>query len=237
MSVSTPLLFLNGRNPAALLERLKLHVAHPDQGQRPLIMAPPSLLPPAWMEPGALWAADGGANLLWKVGLPASVVVGDLDSVLPQALRWHTEHGARLLERPDQDRNDLEKALDELQRAGHEGCWIAAFEGGRLDMQLGLGAWLAPGRKPLVSLAGEEQCVFRLDKGEHALELPLGERFSLVSMSACRFSLSGARWSGVDMCLEPGCHGVSNEAEGERLSIHVQEGWLLLALSAPWSRP
>lgn len=237
MSVPTPLLFLNGRAPTALLERLKAHLS-PEAGEhRSLIMAPPSLLPAAWMEPGALWAADGGANLLWKAGLPAAVVVGDLDSVWPEALRWHTEQGARVLERPDQERNDLEKALDELLRAGHGGCWVAAFEGGRLDMQLGLGTWLAPGRTPLLRLAGEEQCVLRLEPGKHQLDLAPDSLFSLVALEPCLLSLNGARWSGSDFWLEPGCHGVSNLATGHAVEIQVKEGWLLLAFSAPWSRP
>jgi len=234
MSAPTPLLLLNGRHPHALLEHLQGQSTSEEGFGLPFHLADGPLLDPLWNKVGELWAADGGANALWRASLPAAAIVGDLDSLDPLARRWHEERGARVLERPDQDHNDLEKALDELAKTGHQRCWVAAFEGGRLDMVLGLSTRLAPGRTPELRLAGEEQLVLPLARGSHHFTLEEGAGFSLIAPQECRLSLQGARWSHQDMRLAPGCRGISNRALGGALAILVLEGWVLLTVKAPW---
>jgi len=227
-----PLLFLNGRAPQALLERIQ-----PAAGGHVRLDAPlPGVAGDGWTAPGPLWAADGGANALWRAGLPAACVVGDLDSLEPEARRWHEAHGARVEERPGQDDNDLEKALALLAAEGHRRCWVAGFEGGRLDMLLGLASLLGRDGVPALRLLGGEQILLPLAPGRHRLERPAGERFSLLCLgpTGARLDLAGARWEGRAMVLEPGCRGVSNRATGGPLLVDVTQGRLLLALPAPW---
>jgi thiamine pyrophosphokinase len=227
-----PLLILNGRAPRALLERLL-----PTGGGHVRLDLPlPGVVGDGWTGPGPLWAADGGANSLWQAGLPATRVVGDLDSLEPEARHWHEAHGARVVEFPGQDDNDLEKALALLAAEGHHRCWVVGFEGGRLDMLLGLASLLGRGPAPALRLLGEEQILLPLATGRHVLERPAGERFSLLCLdpAGARLDLSGARWQGGGLELAPGCRGVSNRAAGGPLVVDVSRGQLLLALPAPW---
>lgn len=231
----TPLLLLNGHTPEALLRLL-----HPGRTAGSVELA--SILPveegahgEAWTRLGELWAADGGANCLSAAGLPAAVVVGDLDSLSPEARRWHGERGARLLECPGQEDNDLEKALALLAAEGHRRCWVAGFEGERLDMLLGLAGLLDPEGSPALRLLGTSQILIPLGPGEHVFPVVADEAFSLLAQPAARLELAGARWEGVELELGPGCRGVSNRALGGRLTLRVRSGRLLLVRRAPWS--
>jgi thiamine pyrophosphokinase len=230
----TPLLILNGRAPLALLARLR-------PGAQPGWVDLPGPLPvehgpegSAWSQWGPLWAADGGANTLHAAALPAACVVGDLDSLTEAARLWHVRHGARLLECPEQDDNDLEKALKRLAAAGFTRCWVGGFEGDRLDMLLGLTALLdAPGA-PALRLLGERQILLPLAPGEHVFPIAPEEAFSLLAPMGCRLDLAGARWGGAGLELRPGCHGVSNRALGGLLRLTVLQGRAHLVRQAPW---
>jgi len=227
----TPLLVLNGHPPRALLAAL----ANAGEAWWSTLPACAGEAGAAWRRPGPVWAADGGANTLWAEGLAAAAVVGDLDSIAPAALDWHRARGARILARRDQDHNDLEKALAELAAAGAARCWVAGFEGERLDMFLGLSALLGPGRPPRLALAGEAQVVLPLAAGRQVLELGVDARFSLLALAeVCRLDLEGARWQGRDIRLEPGCGGVSNRARGA-VTVTVHRGSPLVAIRAPWA--
>ena len=62
-----------------------------------------------------LLAADGGANHLGRIGLRPDAVIGDLDSISSGIRKFIGEE--RMIHRPDQDRTDLEKALEyEIKR-------------------------------------------------------------------------------------------------------------------------
>jgi thiamine pyrophosphokinase len=229
---AAPLLVLNGRTPQALLEHLR-----PDgSGHVRLDLPLPGVVGDGWDPPGPLWAADGGANTLWNAGLPAACVVGDLDSLEPEARSWHEARGARILRQSGQDDNDLEKALSVLGAEGHPRCWVAGFEGGRLDMLLGLASMLNRTSAPALRLLGGEQILLPLQPGPHLLELPAGERFSLLCLdpAGARLDLRGSRWDGQDMTLEPGCRGVSNQTLTGPLEVDLHRGSLLLVLPAPW---
>ncbi|MFA7331907.1 MAG: thiamine pyrophosphokinase [Candidatus Delongbacteria bacterium] len=230
----TPLLILNGRAPTALLARLR-------PAAQPGWVDLPAPLPvemgeegAAWTRSGPLWAADGGANTLHAAALPAACVVGDLDSLTAEARLWHVRHGARLLECPEQDDNDLEKALRHLAAAGCPRCWVGGFEGDRLDMLLGLAALLDVPGAPALRLAGEQQILLPLGPGEHVFPVAAEEAFSLLAPAGCRLNLAGARWGGPGLELRPGCHGVSNRALGGQLRLTVLQGRVHLVRQAPW---
>ena len=235
MIPGTPILMLNGRPPVRLLERLQPGPWTGSARVGGLLPVECGAEGEAWSRPGLLAAADGGANALWRAGLPAGLVGGDLDSLLPEARAWHLSRGARLEELPDQDHNDLEKVLDLLAVMEVERCWVAGFEGGRLDMLLGL-AGLLESARPRLRLLGEEQVLIPLAAGRHAFTAREGEPFSLLALAGdCVLGMEGARWSAGELRLEPGCRGVSNRATGGPLVITARRGALLLARRAPWA--
>lgn len=221
-----PLLVLNGRLDPALARWLG-----EVRGGRI-----PDALPAPFSAEGELLAVDGGADRLRSADLPAALVAGDLDSVSAEGLAWHRNRGAAIVELSDQSANDLEKALALARSRGAERCCIAAFEGTRLDMLLGLFALLPlSGSLPLL-LLGADQLARALPAGRHRLPTAPGVPFSLVAPSqAVAVTLVGARWPlEAQEPLRPGCRGVSNRATGDELLLDC-DGPLLHFSDAPWS--
>ena len=76
-----------------------------------------------------LLAADGGANHLGRIGLRPAAVIGDLDSITPGIRAWVGED--RMVRRPDQDRTDLDKALEyAFSDLGLDGLAVLGATGG-----------------------------------------------------------------------------------------------------------
>lgn len=173
----------------------------------------------------AVFAADGGANALARIGVRPEAVIGDLDSIRAGVRRWIGEE--RMLVRPDQDRTDLDKALEELlDHQGLPGLTVLGALGGRLDHamgNLGLLASRAAGERLLyLDTASRTLAV----TGSTALAAVPGETWSFWTFDpAVRVSLAGVRWPVEDRPLgvltRP---SLSNEANADTVRIRVDGG-------------
>jgi thiamine pyrophosphokinase len=176
-----------------------------------------------------LLAADGGANSLARIGLKPKLVIGDMDSILPETRRWLGEE--RLLERPDQDSTDLEKTLayafDELAL---DALTVLAAIGGRTDHSLhnlGLLARYCRGPKLVLRQADEEILCLT---GSAELAAEPGQTWSFQALDpAVRVSLEGVRWpvtrGSLDLASTP---STSNIAESKLVKITVEGGPLIV---------
>lgn len=84
-----------------------------------------------------LYAADGGTKHILRLGLLPDLVVGDLDSLEREDLKFLEFAGVRIERYPqDKELTDLELALNYALDNGHQSLVIVAALGGRLDMTL-----------------------------------------------------------------------------------------------------
>ena len=176
-------------------------------------------------EAGTLLAADGGANHLARLGLRPSRVIGDLDSLSDRTTAWLGEDC--LVRRPDQDRTDLEKALEfAFDELGVGSVVVLAALGGRPDHDLGNLGLLA--RRAL-----GERLVFECSNhrvmalsGEAELTARPGETWSFWTFDpAARVSLGGVRWPVEETPLDAsGRPSISNEAVADRIHIRSDGG-------------
>ena len=166
-------------------------------------------------------AADGGLVRAHELGLAVDVVVGDLDSVTPEALAAAEAAGARVVRHPQaKDATDLELALDEAVALGASRVLVVASAEGRLDHLLGS-----------LLLLGSERCVgIELDalvgdalvhvvRGERRLAGSPGELLTLVPLGgpAEGVTTQGLEYPLAGETLEPGTtRGVSNVFAGSR---------------------
>ena len=104
-----------------------------------------------------LVAVDGGADALARVGLVPSLLVGDLDSISPEALADLRSRGVEVLDLPTaKDETDTEAALRlAIERGATRITVFNALGGPRLDHLLGnllllTAPWLAPVQVTLV---------------------------------------------------------------------------------------
>lgn len=185
--------------------------------------------------PLSVIAVDGGAELCRMADIRPDLLIGDLDSVSPETRSRLEDAGVEVRREEDPSRNDLEKALDHMDREGIGSGIVTCFEGDRLDMLAGLLALLVHRSRPRLLLAGKRQLAERIDPGFHDLRIGRDRAFSLVSpVESAEIDLQGARWELDRHLMSPGCGGVSNVSTEDSLHISASRPLLLLR-DAPWA--
>ncbi len=176
-----------------------------------------------------LLAADGGADHLARIGLRPAAVIGDLDSISPETRAWLGE--TSLIERPDQDRTDLDKALEyAFDNLGAEHVTVIAALGGRIDHELGnlgLLARLAMGER--LVFEGADHRVLAI-AGEAALVAQPGETWSFWTYDpSVRVTIDGVRWPIEDAAIDAGGQpSISNQATEEEVRVQATGGAVIV---------
>ena len=172
-----------------------------------------------------LLAADGGADHLARLGLRPAAVIGDLDSISPETRAWLSEES--LIERPDQDRTDLDKALEyAFENLGVEDVTVIAALGGRVDHELGnlgLLARLAMGEQ--LVFEGADHRVLAIS-GEATLAAHPGETWSFWTFDpTVRVTVDGVRWPIENATIDAGGRpSISNEAVDDLVRVRATGG-------------
>lgn len=176
-----------------------------------------------------LLAADGGADHLARIGLRPAAVIGDLDSISPETRAWLGE--TSLIERPDQDRTDLDKALEyAFDNLGVEHVTVIAALRGRIDHELGnlgLLARLAMGERLVFEGAGHRVLAIA---GEAALVAQPGETWSFWTYDpSVRVTIDGVRWPIEDAAIDAGGQpSISNQATEEEVRVQATGGAVIV---------
>jgi thiamine pyrophosphokinase len=192
-------------------------------GQGPVVRVPAAR---------AVVAADGGLDRAASLGLAVDVVVGDLDSASPVALRRAEAEGARVVRHPAaKDATDLELALDEAVGLGAKRVLVVASGGGRLDHLLAslllLGSERYAGLE-VDALVGDT--LVHVIRGERVLRGVPAEVVTLLALGgrANGVTTDGLEYALRDEALEAGSsRGVSNLFAGAEARVSVTSGVLL----------
>jgi len=176
-----------------------------------------------------LLAADGGANHLARIGLRPQVVIGDLDSVSSSTRAWLGEEA--FVDRPDQDRTDLDKAVEyAFGELGLDRLTVLAALGGRTDHDLGnlgLLARLAAGER-LVFLGSDYRIL--AVTGELSIPSHPGETWSFWTYDpSVQVTIEGVRWAVERAALDAGRRpSISNVAVQDRVRVHAEGGAVIV---------
>jgi thiamine pyrophosphokinase len=180
-----------------------------------------------------LLAADGGTRHALALGLLPSVVIGDLDSLLPDDRQRLEANGTKIHQYPrDKDETDLELALNYAHGAGYHEIIILGALGGRLDQTLGNLSLLTRPEFAALDIRmddGVEEAFFMRSNCEVH-----GKRADIVSLIPWGGEVSGVLTEGLLWPLqgEPlfadRTRGVSNEMSREVASISIRSGLVLV---------
>lgn len=178
-------------------------------------------------------AADGGADWLLAQRRPADVLVGDLDSISPQALAWLRERGCRIeRHRPDKDETDTELALLEAVRLGARRITLLGALGGRIDHEIANVLLLA-----MPALEGVEAAIYdgrswlTLLTREGFVRGAVGDTVSLIPLGGDAEGIvtEGLQYPLRDETLSFGpARGVSNVLTAPQARITLRRGRLLV---------
>jgi thiamine pyrophosphokinase len=178
-------------------------------------------------------AADGGGNALFAAGIAAQMVVGDLDSLAPEAEAAFVAAGAAVERHPaEKDETDLELALLVAVARGATQIDVLGAMGGRWDQALSNVALLAlpelTGRRVRLLDVGQEAYLARGEtpiagtRGETVSLLPVGGPARGITTRGLRYPLHDA-----ELHFERS-RGVSNVIVEPPAHVTVREGLLLV---------
>ncbi len=177
-------------------------------------------------------AADGGLAHVQALNLKPDLLVGDLDSVTPEQIRWAEEVGAEVRKYPvEKDETDLELALQEAVETGCSRITITGALGGRLDQMLsniyllnlpvlaGLDVRIDDGVQEVILIHGSVD--LQGSPGDTVSLLPLSPIVRGISTRGLRYPLI------EESLIFYHSRGISNEMISENASIQIQSGILL----------
>jgi len=178
--------------------------------------------------------ADGGTEYALQLGLTPDLVIGDLDSISPQALQTVQDKGVEIRRYPQaKDKTDLELGLEEAtRRAATEILVLTAF-GGRVDQFLANIFLLVRYREKSIRLSiadGNQRMWLLQGPDEMMLTGDVGDLFSLIPMSdqVSGVDLSGMEWPLQDAVLElRSTRAVSNKFKLRRANVKIKSGTAL----------
>ncbi len=169
--------------------------------------------------------ADSGGHALLGYDFTPDIVIGDMDS-----FKYTNHEGINILEDPDQETNDLEKALSYALKKGANHAVVLGALGKRIDHLM-----------KNISVLHQfwsrfEKLIFRDDYGDTLLvqspykpELPVGTIISFfpVRNPVEEFTSKGVLYPLTKSVLEMGGQdGSSNEITGKNPIITFKEGFL-----------
>ena len=184
--------------------------------------------------PDLVIAADGGLAQASRLGVSVDLVVGDLDSVDPDALEKSRGNGTAVEAHPlDKDATDLELAVRAAVARGATHIVVVGGRGGRLSHLLSVATVVAGSVRNDVDLewrAGNSVVVVAAPGRTATINGTQGDLVSLVPVGdASGVSTSGLRWVLGDDLLPAGTtRGISNELTAESASVVVEAGVVLV---------
>jgi len=183
-------------------------------------------------------AADRGAGYCLRAGVRPDIVVGDMDSISPAALREVERSGIPFIQHsPEKDKTDTQLALDIALDRGTSCIEMVACTGDRFDHSLAnvhlLYAALKAGVDAAITAPSHRIFLVDSDAGIDGMK---GAVLSLLplSLEVRGVSLSGFQWPLEDAVMEVGNpYGISNRIISEQARIRVREGVLVAVLFPP----
>ena len=183
--------------------------------------------------PAFVIAADGGLEVAERLGVDVDLVIGDLDSADPEAVRRVRTAGATVEEHPeDKDATDLELALNAAADRGFP--WVIVIGGtapGRLDHLLANAGLLASDRYAGIKLEWRIGATRVLPLHDTlTVEGETGDIVSIIPIAGtATVSAGGLEWPLTDEILDPhSSRSVSNRLTGRTAEISVSSGHALV---------
>ena len=170
-------------------------------------------------------AIDGAANKLVEHDIIPSYVVGDLDSV-----DLNTLSSTKVVYTPEQDKSDLEKAMEFLSTQNLLPTITVGFSGGYIDHILHNMNILL--RSDSVLYSDSTVCYSLRENSTKKFILPMGSKISLIGIPSAKVRTEGLKWN-LDSSTPltfPGVSSAFNRTIEKEISITVNEGVALVVI-------
>ena len=172
-----------------------------------------------------IWAADSGADRLFRLGLPCHSVIGDMDSISKEAAQHYPNHHLDC----DQESTDCDKLLARAHLLGVHRLTLINVEGDRMDHVLST-LNSAAGSPIQVQLALRGALGTIVFPGDHTFETEAKAIVSLIPLQpSSEVVFSGVAWPLDGQTLQLGQRiSVSNVALSDSIRLGFKSGVCLL---------
>lgn len=184
----------------------------------------------------AIVCADGAARALLRADHPPTVIVGDLDSLDPDAYKWADALDVPIERHPTQkDKTDGELALEKVLEMDPGSVLILGGHGGHTAMFLANLKLLrrCHDRGLEAAMVGHGESIrFVSAGGEIAMAGRAGFRLDVLAIdSKAVVDIEGTEWDGEGLELSSrSARGVSNRIAKDGARIVVQEGTVMVVI-------
>ncbi len=176
-----------------------------------------------------LICADGGANSALKMKFVPDLIIGDLDSISPEALK-EFKSTSKIIRIKRQNDTDVEKCLKYAIKNSFSEALLVGITGNRLDhtfCNLGIVLKFSPSIK--LSLIAENSFL-KPYKGKVKLRTHPGETISVYGIdSKTKISSKGLKYKLNNVALPFGeKESTSNIATGNKVELHITGGLMFI---------
>ena len=174
-------------------------------------------------------ALDGALAICQQHGLQADVLLGDMDSVEPELLAAFLNNGGTVVERSEQDTNDLAKALTYLKEMEVDACTVLGATGGDPQHEWANMLSCAVSSLEITCISADHTYQYLNPNIHYSIEVKPNVEFSLFALpTATDVHLEGASFPLEGERLEMGSRGLHNIALGTSITLSFSEGRLML---------
>ncbi|MGE5680820.1 MAG: thiamine diphosphokinase [Bacillota bacterium] len=172
-----------------------------------------------------IFCADGGANSARKLGIIPDYIIGDLDSISPENLKYFSVK-TRVKKIKGQDDTDVEKCLKFAINAKFSQCVLLGVIGDRLDHSFG-NLSIAKRYSDFISIVIiSDKSILSVCKGNMKLNTRAGETISIYGFDTkTKITTRGLKYQ---IQNEPFPFGekesTSNEALGTEVDLTIKHG-------------
>ncbi|MCD6152671.1 MAG: thiamine diphosphokinase [Syntrophobacterales bacterium] len=177
--------------------------------------------------------ADGAARHLRPLNVIPAFIIGDMDSIDNETVRYFDKKGSTILTYPgDKDETDTQLAIEYALKLQPDEIFIFGALGGRIDHTLANISLLIMGVKQGIDIKIiDETCEIFIVNQQSIVEGEAGKTVSLLPLSS---EVAGVTLEGFEYPLSGGVmeigrpYGISNRLIAEKGIITVKSGYLLV---------
>ncbi len=155
-------------------------------------------------------------------------IIGDLDSITKQTLS-HFQEKTKIINEPDQDKTDLELAIQQAIQNDAEEIIIHCGIGQRLDHTLANLLTLSQIPSNIKGKIITENTTVSLIQNKASIDKKTEETISIIPLEPTEgLTYHGMKWDVTDLTTKAGWFGISNRVEEKQATIQLSKGSLLL---------
>ena len=172
--------------------------------------------------------ADGGANTAKKIKIMPNIIIGDLDSIKPEVLKFYKSK-TKIIRDENQNKTDLELAIKIAEEHQPEDIIIIGATGGRIDHTLAnILSIVKINKKINTSIIDNHASIKLIDKNSEILEKK-DETISIIPLTKIKnLEIKGLKWDVEKQDTNFGWFGISNKIRKEQANINFSEGKILI---------